>query len=470
MRRVTAVVVAMVALMASHGRAAPPPLTVTAEERARIQAHGPVTYCVDPDWPPFETIDANGQHQGIAADLLRLAAQRAGLSLALLVTRNWSQSIARSRAGDCTLLSFLNQSPEREAWLTFTRPLFTDRNVVVTREDQPMVPDLAALGDATIALPRGTFIEEMVRRDFPRLRVLLTETEDETFFLVSNHQADLTIRSMLVAVHTIKTQGWFNLKVAGQVPGYENQLRIGIATDHAWLRPILDRAVATITPAEQTAIANRHVAITVQYGVDYALIAKIVGGFSIALLTSLAWLVKVRAMNRRLKRAATTDPLTGLANRAALNHHLTQAESRFHRLGTPFALILADLDHFKQVNDDFGHQTGDRVLQGFAAIAVDAVRADDLVGRWGGEEFLIVCDGADIGPAVIVAERLAQRMRDHDFATGRPHTISVGVATFGPGDTVDSLLARTDEALYQAKNQGRDRIHLAAPPPPEDRR
>lgn len=431
---------------------------LTAQERAYVEEHGPFTYCVDPDWPPYEVINAQGEHQGIGADLLRLAAERVEVRLRLVPTRDWNESLAASQSGRCDLLSFLNQSPKREQWLVFTEPLFVDRNVIVTREDHPFVDDLTGQGPATMVLPRGTFIEEMVRRDFPNLRLVTTETEAEAFFMVSNKQADMTVRSLIVAVYTIKKDGWFNLKVSGQIPGYENRLRIGIRKELAPLRAILDKGVAEITPSERTAVSNRHVAITVQYGIDYGLIAKIVGAFMIALLTSLFWLGKLRAMNHKLLALSLTDPLTGLANRACLNQHLEQETQRARRAGTPFSVVLLDLDHFKRVNDELGHLTGDRVLVTFANVARTTVRGQDVVGRWGGEEFLVLCPGTSLDQAGKLAERLCRMVREHDFATGRRHTVSAGIAALSDDDTVDSLLNRADLALYQAKDGGRDQV------------
>ncbi len=206
-------------------------LDLAAEERQYLDASGPISYCVDPDWAPYETVTERGEHVGIGADLLRLAASRAGLALRLVVTKDWEDSLAQSKAGTCTLLNFLNQTPKRDAWLSFTEPLFIDPNVIITREGHPFVADLAALSNETLTLPKGTSIEERVRRDFPNLRILLSDSDADSFAMVAEKKADLTIRSMTVSVYTIKKEGWFNLKIAGQIPGYDNHLRVGIVKD-----------------------------------------------------------------------------------------------------------------------------------------------------------------------------------------------------------------------------------------------
>lgn len=419
------------------------------------------TFCVDPDWPPYEIINSNGVHEGIAADLLRLTAERAGVTLKLVRTKDWDESVAASKRGDCEALSFLNQTPKRDEWLIFTDPIFTDPNVVITREQHSYISDLAELPGHTIALPKGTSIEERVRRDYPNLRVVAAESESEAFAMVSDRRADLTIRSMTVAVYTIKREGWFNLKISGQVPGYENRLRIAVRKESPALRDALNRGVIQVTPQERREIANRHVSINVQTAVDYGPLRNIAVLFSVFLVTSVAWGLKLKAVNVKLRRTSETDSLTGLLNRATLDKRFAQEIERAKRYGRAFSVILLDIDHFKQVNDQFGHLAGDRVLVACAQLLHASTRNTDVVGRWGGEEFLILCPETAGPEALQVAERICAAARTYGFEGGRPQTFSAGAAELGADDTLDSLLQRADTALYQAKSGGRDQARLA---------
>lgn len=417
----------------------------------------PVTFCIDPDWPPYEVVDALGNHEGIAGDLLRLVAERAGLRLQLVRTKDWDESIAASQAGRCTMLSFLNQTPKRDAWLLFTEPLFVDPNVIVTREEHPFVADLAAVSRETLALPKGTSIEERIRRDFPALKIVLTDTEAEAFAMVSQRKADMTIRSMIVAVYTIKKEGWFNLKISGQVPGYENRLRIAVLKEYPELRDRLNAAIATLSPAEIGEISNRHVSINVQTAIDYDFLTRIVAVFSLVLATNVFWIVKLRRANRKLTVQSRTDILTSVANRAMLNERFAREVERSNRYGRPLSAILLDIDHFKLVNDECGHLAGDQVLVAIAGLVSDKVRTSDTVGRWGGEEFLVLCPETGAEDAWIVAERIRRAVEEQPFASGR-QTVSIGVASLRHGDGVDDLLHRADEALYRAKGEGRNRV------------
>lgn len=436
-------------------------IDLTPAEQDYLKAHPKITYCVDPDWEPFEIIDGRGQHYGIAADLLNLAATRAGVQLELVKTKDWDESLQASREGRCQMLSFLNQTAKRDQWLLFTDPLFIDSNVFITREDHPFIIDPGSLASETIALPSGTSIEERIRRDYPNLAVIITGSEDQAIALVSEKRAHMTMRSLIMAAYTIRKDGLFNLKVSGQVPGYENRLRIGVLKDQPILRDIFNKAIATITPVERGQIVNQHISVNVETAVDYMLIVKIVGGFLVVLAFIGFWSFKLKRLNRELKRLSQTDSLTGLYNRGKLSSQMALEIERAVRYGRSFSVIMIDFDHFKAINDEFGHMTGDLTLSAFSKIAKQNLRTLDCVGRWGGEEFLILCPETDLENTIMLAERLRVAVRAHHFPSRKRHTISAGVATFVAGDDADSLLLRADSALYDAKKGGRDRVcHL----------
>ena len=162
----------------------------------------------------------------------------------------------------------------------------------------------------------------------------------------------------------------------------------------------------------------------------------------------------------QLALSASIDGLTGLWNRARIDQFFAEEIARAQRYGTPFSVILIDIDHFKSVNDTHGHAVGDTVLRQFAALLRRNVRAVDKVGRLGGEEFLIILPDADSEQARAAARTLQQRLEDFAFDTVQRKTASFGVAQFREGDDLPSMLERVDRALYKAKADGRNRIEL----------
>jgi two-component system, cell cycle response regulator len=162
-----------------------------------------------------------------------------------------------------------------------------------------------------------------------------------------------------------------------------------------------------------------------------------------------------------VERQATTDGLTGLSNRRTLDARLAEAIARARRLATPLCVVLTDVDHFKSVNDNYGHASGDEVLKGVARALAGTARASDVVARYGGEEFCLVLEGTDPGGAARLAERMRLAIKGLRFDTDKGPlnvTSSFGVALLGPGDDPHAVLERADQNLYRAKESGRDRV------------
>lgn len=438
-------------------------LELTAEERAYVRTLPPVTMCVDSDWRPYEWVDERGIHRGIAADLLRLVARRVGIALELVRTADWEESLAASKAGRCKILSFLNQTEKRDVWLNFTAPVLSDPNVFVTRQDHPLIADPAALRGETIVFPAGTAMEEMIRRDYPNLRVVVVESEEEALAWVDDRRADMTMRSRIVAAYVIRGEGLFNLKIAGQLPDYVNRLRIGVAKSETVLREVLDQGVASLSRADLDDAINNYVTITVQEeGLDYGLALRLFGMVAALVAVGGVYHVRLQRLNRELVRLSRTDALTGLSNRAHVDAELARELDRARRYGHACAIVMFDVDDFKAINDRQGHAEGDRVLCAIASVIAETVRASDLVGRWGGEEFLVLCPETSADDARALAERVRLAVRGLGFGDGRIHTISAGVAEISGDGGADDLLRRADAALYDAKRAGRDRVCVAA--------
>lgn len=170
-------------------------------------------------------------------------------------------------------------------------------------------------------------------------------------------------------------------------------------------------------------------------------------------------------LRESLKKQVSEDPLTGLFNRRHVFNIIQHELNRYRRYREPLALILIDADHFKRVNDSWGHCTGDLVLKRIAEVCRHSVRESDVVGRFGGEEFIIALPQTSAVDAAIVAQRIHRSMRKSAISVDGNEitvTLSLGVAECGPeADTFDDLLRAADRALYRAKRTGRDRISLA---------
>ncbi|MCI3944107.1 sensor domain-containing diguanylate cyclase [Pseudomonas syringae] len=164
---------------------------------------------------------------------------------------------------------------------------------------------------------------------------------------------------------------------------------------------------------------------------------------------------------QKLLEIAHSDTLTGLDNRRAAEHTLERMISTAWISGNSFSLIICDIDHFKQVNDRYGHPAGDAALKSVASIFKHQIRTFDVAARWGGEEFLIMVPDSSLEQAVELADRIRKGIERLEIPETGSVTLSLGVAELGPGETAASLIQRADKALYQAKRLGRNRVEAA---------
>jgi diguanylate cyclase (GGDEF)-like protein/PAS domain S-box-containing protein len=161
---------------------------------------------------------------------------------------------------------------------------------------------------------------------------------------------------------------------------------------------------------------------------------------------------------KELERLALVDKLTNLYNRHKMDESLIMGMEKAHDHHQPLSVIMIDIDHFKAINDTYGHPVGDSVLQKVAQIMTDSTRQSDYCGRYGGEEFLIMCPDTDEKGAITLAEHIRKMVGAYPFDVVNHLTISIGVTTLNTNDTMMTLIQHSDEALYKAKNQGRNRV------------
>jgi diguanylate cyclase (GGDEF)-like protein len=189
--------------------------------------------------------------------------------------------------------------------------------------------------------------------------------------------------------------------------------------------------------------------------------ANMVIPFSMLALQSYHFRLASAAVEQRMTEMALTDPLTGLFNRRQMSQRLQDEVQRFRAQGTDFSIIIADVDHFKDINDRYGHDVGDRVLSRVALLFAEGLRTGDAVARWGGEEFLVLLPGTHLKAAQEVAQRLrsvSEARLGASEGVGLPLTVTFGVATFSRTESLEACLKQADDALYRGKAEGRNRV------------
>jgi diguanylate cyclase (GGDEF)-like protein/hemerythrin-like metal-binding protein/PAS domain S-box-containing protein len=328
------------------------------------------TLCVDPDWYPFEALDAKNQHIGIAADLIRLIVKRSNVDLQIVKTKDWEESMAFVKQGRCDLLSLLNKTPERDKWLLFTSPYLIDSNALITRHDSSDIIDLTA---KTVALPEGTAVEEKLKTDYPNVHIIHAASEKEAFRMVENRDVDVTLRSKLMAQYTITHDGWFNLKIAGEMPSYENLLRIGVNKTKPELRDRLDIGVAALTDNEVNQVINKYIPVIVNQ-TNYRLILSIIGGSLTLLTLILLWARQLRLLNIKLaeSQAELNKELTARIKYQVL---LDETKERYRKLIETAQEGIVVIQHGKVV---FSNPNIEKML-GYASEQLKTITLDQLL-------------------------------------------------------------------------------------------
>jgi diguanylate cyclase (GGDEF)-like protein len=214
---------------------------------------------------------------------------------------------------------------------------------------------------------------------------------------------------------------------------------------------------------------NKWIALTYENRPDYQALGYILCGVGVLLLLLVLrelvvrkYKVKLQALNKELEQLSNTDTLTGIANRRSLNHALEKEIARAHRYQSTFSAIMLDVDHFKAINDNYGHCAGDHVLLRIAELIEDTIRANDLAGRWGGEEFLILCPETDQNGALQLAETIRKKIQSQDFGIKLRITASLGVAEYRDSFSQEELIKTVDTALYDAKKSGRNQVKFCS--------
>lgn len=433
------------------------------QELDYIQSLEKITLCVDPQWMPYEKIE-QGQHIGISADYFNLLRQMIPTPIELVPTSNWTQSLAFARQRKCDLLSLVAATPEREKDWNFTSPYLNSPLVIATRTDELFVADIENVLNKKLGIVKGYAFAELLRNKYPTINLIEFDTLDEGLNKVAQGELFGFLDSLTTIGYALQNHYIGELKIAGKFDD-KFELGIGVRNDDPILLAIFEKMVNAIPAAEHQTIINKWISVKYEKGTDYGLLWKLVAGIAVIGFLLLyrnfvqaKYLKEIAEQNELLLKLSITDKLTQVYNRAKLDDILQEQFDLYQRYRRPFSIIMLDIDHFKAINDTHGHLTGDAVLTSIADILKGHIRQTDILGRWGGEEFMIICPQNSAESAAILAEKLRVKISSHHYKHERRISASFGVAQIGDGMDIEQLVKRADDALYQAKDQGRNRV------------
>ena len=454
--------------------------TLTPQEKAYLNKHQdpsltiPVGISYD-NYPFSFYNEQDFAWQGITVDLLAEVEKVTGMRFmfANSTITTWPTILSMLESGSIAMTTELLRSPERQGnFLWASRPALTDYYALLSMAGFPDV-NVSQVSLLRVGLISGTAYAEAFHEMFPdHKHISYYDTNMEAFKAMEAGDVDLLMmtRTLLLNVTNYKERGGFKANLVFKRP-YASYF--GFNKKEELLCSVVSKTLLLLNMEQISDAWTRKVfdyrGKLARERVPY-LVA--VSGLLLLVLALLSFLfVRSRKMGEQLvvsvqektlelqkrTKLSYTDKLTGIYNRSKFDEEILACCEK----GRPFCVLLMDIDHFKKVNDTYGHLIGDRVLTSMVSIISGNVRSNDVFARWGGEEFVLLLQRVGNGMGPELAERIRRQIEESSFDVVGHITVSIGVSAYKSGDTPTSIMERTDEALYKSKNSGRNTVTIA---------
>lgn len=438
---------------------------------AHIKKHGGVRLSFNENWYPVDFVDEQKRHAGICAHLFEMMSDVNDIPMIEQFSGSFDSMVASVLQGKSDVIPAIVPDPGLESRLIYTQPYLMLPLVIATRSDQFFVGGLEHLsGEHISLLNRGHMISNL-KKKYPSPVFVEVDSAEHGLTGVQNKEFFAFLGTVPSIAYAIKHNNLYNIKISGTL---EEALPVcaAVRSGNETLAAVMDIAAQSIPEEERKRVVDRWISISLEEKVDYTLVWQILMASGMILVVAVVLLRKTQSFNREiskaydlleeknkaLERLSITDPLTDLYNRHKLDMEYARERKRSNRYHRPFSLVIIDIDHFKFINDRYGHQVGDVVLKKLGELIKQRTRSSDITGRWGGEEFLIICPETDRKGAWRLAEELRKDVEAFRFLPEVTVTISGGVAEYQPGEDGDQLLKRADDNLYKAKDSSRNMI------------
>ncbi len=446
---------------------------LTKEEKEYLSKRQEITMCVDPNWMPFEHFNEDGKYEGMTADYFQIFAQTLAKDFKVIPTETWSQSIEFAKQRKCDIFSLAMETPKRKEYMNFTSPYLVIPLVVTTKIEVPFVSEITDLEKKKIGICKGYAFAEILKTKYPYLDIVEVEDVDDGLKRVNSGELFGYIGTLASIGYKLQNGYIGKLKITGKIDEAWT-LGIGVRNDDPLLLSILQKAVNSLSQEQNRKIFNKWISIKYDKEVDYTILWKVIAFFSFILVIGYYLYRKQHYLKESLQEAneklevayealqevAITDKLTQLYNRHKLDEVLIMEKNRVDRYGGSFGIVILDIDYFKNINDTYGHHVGDSVLQELSVLLQENSRSSDVIGRWGGEEFLIIAPNLGKDEIENFAHNLKDKISKHLFKNTDNITVSMGISVYQGDEDIEKSLVRADQALYVSKNSGRNKITL----------
>ncbi len=435
------------------------PVNLSEQEKLFLKTKQNIKMCVATNFLPHEDI-ADGKYVGMISEYINIIEKNLEVPFLLVPTTSWIDTMRFIKEGQCDVIPLIRSTPKRREYLNFTEPYYIEPLVIATKLDKPYVIDLSDIITKPLGIVRGYAQIELLTRQFPNIKIVEVDSPNDGIRRLYDDEIYAFLGALNVIGFHIQQSGYRDIKINGTM-NKDLSLSMGSRNDMPQLNSILNKALKSVSSDEKKRIRNSWITVKYEKHYDFRIIIFIIT-IGLIIFTFILYHYRIlRKHNRTLEALSETDKLTGLNNRLKLDRFLQFHLDLFERHHEVFSVLLIDIDHFKKFNDRFGHLIGDKVLAHVASLLKDNCRKSDMAGRWGGEEFLIICPKTNLQDAQILSETLRSLIEDSHLRNIDSVTISIGVAQIKVSDNVNTIISRSDSALFKAKEGGRNRVELS---------
>jgi polar amino acid transport system substrate-binding protein len=438
-------------------------LLFSAQEKQFLQKET-VTYFTE-NFEPFYLYDKDFV-RGIAIDIweqLRKNIQLTSHYATILNPNAIEEKLTQTKHAIKLQLSYNTTSNED---MIFSNTIKSYPYAIATRNNEEFIGSMTQLNNKTVLLVKNTLIAQKIKNQHPKINLIEVQNSKMALDLLSSGKAFAFIDILPTLTHYIKSGYFSNLKISGTTP-FKYDLRYMAHKQEKELIGLLNKAIESLDEQSLNQIEEKYFKILYASHTDYSLLYKLGVPLLICLLIFGFYnfrlkqeIEKRKITEQKLYTAATIDTLTQINNRSQIDIILQEQLISTKRYKTPVSIIFFDIDGFKQINDTYGHNLADTVLIDLAQLTKNSIRATDQVGRWGGEEFLIVLTQTNLEQAATAAVHLKDRIENFKFQINQTVTCSFGVTQLEDNDTPNSALTRVDNLMYYVKKHGKNGVKV----------
>ncbi|MBN2866198.1 MAG: diguanylate cyclase [Thiotrichales bacterium] len=446
-------------------------LNYSEQELAWIKQNPTVNVAIDINWPPIEFVNEQREFSGIASGYLNYLSNKTGIKFIPATDLNWSQAVENVKSGQLDMYSAVTNTPERSEYVRFTEPYLRFPMVIATQKGEMFIGDMKRLNNQVVAVVEDYESHENMKNQYPNVPLLTVKTPKEGIEAVATGKAYAYIDNIAVISYLIQSNHFSNIQISGETP-FRADISMAVRKDWPELKSIIQKTLNGMDEITKNQLTDRWLQVTYKKEFEWQTLLYILLPIGIALLAFIIYGRRLKALNadlietqnrlhisnKTLQKLSVTDHLTKAYNRNYLDTVMEQEMHRTNRYNNALSLIIIDLDDFKKVNDTFGHIVGDEVLIKTVYWVQSAIRETDTFGRWGGEEFVLICPNTNLQEAIHIAEKIRAGISELTFSTNHKQTVSIGVARYHKKETAEQWTSYADSALYKAKKQGKNQV------------